>query len=166
MKKALNVNSLKSQQLTVNVRSLNVHALFLDTHSLKVSDSKKEIEEKDLIFVKVNAAQQQKTKSKFSSAITFNSKNKIIKKHLQHHAKLFFMKFIKKDSYQETCHIAESVIVKEKLMNIDMKNISFILSKIYHILKFFMQTLNALSVIAQNVTQLSACTELTKHIIN
>ena len=29
----------------------------------------------------------------------FNLKNKIIKKHLQHYAKLFFMKFAKKDFY-------------------------------------------------------------------
>ena len=45
---------LKSQQLTVNVKSLNVHAFFLDTYSLKISNLKKEIEEEDLIFVKIN----------------------------------------------------------------------------------------------------------------
>ena len=38
-------------------------------------------------------------KSKFSLIITFNLKNKIIKKHLQHYVKLLFMKFIKKDFY-------------------------------------------------------------------
>ena len=55
MKKFLNVSSLKSQQLTVNVRFLNVCILFLDTCSLKVSNLKKEIEKKDLIFIKINA---------------------------------------------------------------------------------------------------------------
>ena len=54
MKKALNVSFSKSQQLTVNVRSLNVHALFLDTHSLKISNLKKEIKEKNSVFVKIN----------------------------------------------------------------------------------------------------------------
>ena len=99
MKKALNVNFLKFQQSTVDVRSLNVHAFFLDTCSLEILNLKKEIKEKDLIFVKINAVWQQKTKLKFSSVITFNLKNKIIKKYLQHHAKLFFMKFTKKDFY-------------------------------------------------------------------
>ena len=58
MKKVLNVNFLKSQQSTVDVKSLNVHALFLDTCSLKISDLKKEIKEKNLIFMKINAVQQ------------------------------------------------------------------------------------------------------------
>ena len=57
MKKALNVSFLKSQQSTINVRSFNVCVLFLNMHSLKVSDSKKEIEKEDLIFVKVNVIQ-------------------------------------------------------------------------------------------------------------
>ena len=56
MKKALNVSFLKSQQSIIGVRSLNVCVLFLDMCSLKISDLKKEIEEKDLIFVKINAA--------------------------------------------------------------------------------------------------------------
>ena len=68
----------------------------------------------------------------------FDLKNKIIKKHLQHHAKLLFMKFTKEDFYQEACHIAELIIVKEKLMNIDMKNIFLIFSEIYYTLKLFM----------------------------
>ena len=58
MKKVLNVSFLKSQQSIINVRSLNVHALFFNTCSLKISDLKKEIEEKDLIFVKINVIQQ------------------------------------------------------------------------------------------------------------
>ena len=41
VKKALNVNFSKSQQSTVNVRSFNVHALSLDTHSLEISNLKK-----------------------------------------------------------------------------------------------------------------------------
>ena len=47
------------------------------------------------------------------------------------------MKFIKEDFYQEIYHIAELIIVKEKLMNINMKNIFFVFFKIYHILKLF-----------------------------
>ena len=31
----------------------------------------------------------------------------------------------------------KSMIIKKKLMNIDIKNISFIFSEIYYILKFF-----------------------------
>ena len=56
MKKILNINLLKFQQSTVDVRSLNVHALFLDTHSSEISDLKKEIKKKNLIFIKINAA--------------------------------------------------------------------------------------------------------------
>ena len=58
------------------------------------------------------------------------------------------MKSAKKNSYQKAYHIVKSVIVKKKLMNIDMKNISSVLSKIYHILKSFTQTLNAFSAVA------------------
>ena len=54
MKKTLNINLLKSQQSTVDERSLNVHALFLDTCSSEISDLKKEIEEKNSIFMKIN----------------------------------------------------------------------------------------------------------------
>ena len=57
MKKVLNVSFSKSQQSTVNVRFLSVCALFLDTHSLEVSDLKKKIKKKDLIFVKINVTQ-------------------------------------------------------------------------------------------------------------
>ena len=99
MKKILNVGFSKPQQSIVSVRSFNVHALFLDTCSSEISNSKKEIEEKDLIFVEINVTQQQKTKSKSSSVTTFNPKNKIIKKHLQHHAKLSFMKSAREDFY-------------------------------------------------------------------
>ena len=83
----------------INVRSFNVHALFFNTCSLKISDLKKEIKKKNLIFVKINVTQQQKVKLEFSLVITFNLKNKIIKKHLQYHAKLLFMKFIKENFY-------------------------------------------------------------------
>ena len=76
-------------------------------------------------------------KSEFPSIIIFDLKNKIVKKHLQCHAKLLFMKFVKKDFYQETYHIMKSIIIKKKLMNIDIKNIFFIFFKIYHILKSF-----------------------------
>ena len=41
MKKTLNVSFLKFQQLTINVRFFNVHALFLNMCLLKVSDLKK-----------------------------------------------------------------------------------------------------------------------------
>ena len=58
MKKVLNVNSLKSQQSTIDVRFFNVHAFFLDTHSSEISDLKKEIKKKNLIFVKINVTQQ------------------------------------------------------------------------------------------------------------
>ena len=64
-------------------------------------------------------------KLKFSLIITFNLKNKIIKKHLQHYAKLFFMKFIEKIFYQEIYYIMKLIIVKKKLMNINIKNIFF-----------------------------------------
>ena len=55
MKKTLNMNSLKSQQSTVGVRSFNVCVLFLNMCSSEILNLKKEIEKKDLIFVKVNA---------------------------------------------------------------------------------------------------------------
>ena len=58
IKKVLNVNLLKSQQSMINVKSLNIHALFLDTCSLKISNSKKKIKKKDLIFVKIDVIQQ------------------------------------------------------------------------------------------------------------
>ena len=48
--------------------------------SLKVLNSEKEIKEKDLIFVKIDAAQQQKVKLKSLSVIMFDLKNKIVKK--------------------------------------------------------------------------------------
>ena len=54
MKKVLNVNSLKSQQSMIGVRSLSVCALFFNTHLSEISDLKKKIKEKDLIFVKIN----------------------------------------------------------------------------------------------------------------
>ena len=56
IKKTLNVSLSKSQQLMINVRSLNVHALFLDTCSLKILNLKKKIKKKDLIFMKIDAA--------------------------------------------------------------------------------------------------------------
>ena len=144
MKEILNVSFLKSQQSTVDVKFFNVHALFLNMCSSEILNLKKEIKKKNLIFMKINATWQQKMKSELPSAITFNSKNKIVKKHLQHHAKLLFMKSAKEDFYWETYHIAELIIVKKKLMNINMKNIFFILFKIYCILKLFTQTFNAL----------------------
>ena len=55
MKKALNVSSLKFQQLTVNVKSFNVCVLFFDMHSSEILNLKKEIKKKNLIFVKINA---------------------------------------------------------------------------------------------------------------
>ena len=55
MKKVLNVNFLKFQQLTINVKSLNVCVFFLDTHSSEILNLKKKIKKKNLIFVKVNA---------------------------------------------------------------------------------------------------------------
>ena len=51
-------------------------------------------------------------------------------------------------------------------MNINMKNISSAFFEIHYILKFFTQTFNAFSITTQNVTQLSACTKLVKHMIN
>ena len=99
MKKILNMSFSKLQQLTVDVKFLNVCALSLDMHSLKILNLKKEIKKKDLVFVKINVIQQQKMKSKFSSIIMFNLKNKIIKKHLQCHVKLLFMKSAREDFY-------------------------------------------------------------------
>ena len=58
IKKVLNVNSLKFQQSTIDVKSFNVCALFLDMHSLKILNLKKKIKEKNLIFVKIDAVQQ------------------------------------------------------------------------------------------------------------
>ena len=55
MKKILNMSLLKSQQLTVDVRSLNVYVLFLNTHSPEILNLKKEIKKKNLIFVKIDA---------------------------------------------------------------------------------------------------------------
>ena len=99
IKKVLNVSFSKFQQSMIDVKSFNVHVFSFNMCSSEISNSEKEIEKKDLIFVKINAAQQQKAKLKLSSIITFNLKNKIIKKHLQHHVKLFFIKFAKKDFY-------------------------------------------------------------------
>ena len=48
------------------------------------------------------------------------------------------MKFIKKDFYQEIYHIIKLIIVKEKLININIKNIFSALFKVYYILKLFM----------------------------
>ena len=58
MKKILNVSFLKSQQLIINIRFLNVHALFLNTCSSEILNLKKEIKKKNLIFMKINATQQ------------------------------------------------------------------------------------------------------------
>ena len=58
MKKVLNVNFLKFQQLTVNVISFNIHALFLDMCSLKILNLKKKIKKKNLTFMKINVIQQ------------------------------------------------------------------------------------------------------------
>ena len=58
IKKILNVNFLKSQQSMIDVKSLNVHAFFLDTHSSEILDLKKEIKRKDSVFVKINAVWQ------------------------------------------------------------------------------------------------------------
>ena len=55
MKKILNVSFSKSQQSIINVRSFNVHVLFLDMCSLKILNLEKEIKKKNSIFVKVNA---------------------------------------------------------------------------------------------------------------
>ena len=57
MKKVLNVSLSKPQQSMINVKSLNVHALFLNTHSSEISNSEKKIEEKNLIFMKVDVIQ-------------------------------------------------------------------------------------------------------------
>ena len=54
MKKVLNVNSLKSQQSMIDIRFLNVYVFSFNMCSLKILNSKKEIEKKNLIFVKVN----------------------------------------------------------------------------------------------------------------
>ena len=99
MKKALNISFLKFQQSTINVKSLNVHALFLNMCSLKILNSEKKIKKKNSVFMKINVIQQQKMKSEFLLIIMFNLKNKIIKKHLQYHVKLFFMKSAKENSY-------------------------------------------------------------------
>ena len=58
IKKTLNVNFLKSQQSMINVRSFNVHVFFFNMHSSEISDLKKEIEKKNLIFIKINVIQQ------------------------------------------------------------------------------------------------------------
>ena len=58
MKKVLNVSSLKSQQLMIGVRSLSICTLFLDTHSSKILNLKKEIEKKDSVFVKIDVVWQ------------------------------------------------------------------------------------------------------------
>ena len=76
-------------------------------------------------------------KSESSLIIMFDLKNKIIKKCLQCHVKLFFMKSAKEDFYQETCYIVKLIIIKKKLMNINMKNIFSVFSEIYYILKLF-----------------------------
>ena len=47
------------------------------------------------------------------------------------------MKSVRESFYQETYHITELIIVKKKLMNINMKNIFSAFSEIYHILKLF-----------------------------
>ena len=58
------------------------------------------------------------------------------------------MKFAREDFYQETYHIMKLIIIKKKLMNINMKNIFSAFFKIYHILKSFTQTFNVFSIVA------------------
>ena len=99
VEEALNVGPLKPQQSTVGVRSLSVCALSLGTRSPEVSDSEEEIKGKDLVFVEVDAARQQKAKSESPSATTFDLKNKIAKECLQCHAKLPSMKSAREGSY-------------------------------------------------------------------
>ena len=55
MKKALNISFLKFQQSTVNVRFFNVYVLSFNTCSSEILNLKKKIEEKNLIFMKINA---------------------------------------------------------------------------------------------------------------
>ena len=57
IKKVLNVNFLKFQQLMINIKSLNVYVFFFNTHSSEILNLKKRIKEKDLIFVKINVTQ-------------------------------------------------------------------------------------------------------------
>ena len=56
MKKVLNVSFSKFQQSMIDVRSFNIHAFFLDTHSSEILNLKKKIKKKNLIFMKINAA--------------------------------------------------------------------------------------------------------------
>ena len=56
MKKVLNVSFLKFQQLIINVKFFNVHALFFNMCSSEISNLKKKIKKENLIFVKINAA--------------------------------------------------------------------------------------------------------------
>ena len=99
VEEALNVGFLKSQQSMIGVRSFSVCVLSLGMCSPEVSDLKKEIKGEDLVFVEVDAAWQQKAKSELSSATTFDLKNKIVKKHLQCHVKLLFMKSAREGFY-------------------------------------------------------------------
>ena len=55
MKKVLNADS---SQLTINVKSLNVQAIFLNTQFSDISDLKNEIKEKNTVFINVNAVKQ------------------------------------------------------------------------------------------------------------
>ena len=54
MKKVLNVSFLKFQQSIINVRSFNIYALFFNTHLSEISNLKKEIKEKNSVFIKIN----------------------------------------------------------------------------------------------------------------
>ena len=57
MKKILNVNFLKSQQLTIDVRSLNIHVLFFNMCSSEILNLKKKFKKKNSVFVKINVIQ-------------------------------------------------------------------------------------------------------------
>ena len=54
MKKILNVNFLKSQQLIINVKFFNIYVLFFNMCSLKILNLKKKNKKNNLMFMKIN----------------------------------------------------------------------------------------------------------------
>ena len=56
IKKVLNVSSLKSQQSMIDVKSFNICAFSFNTCSSKILNLKKKIEEKNSVFMKIDAA--------------------------------------------------------------------------------------------------------------
>ena len=90
---------LKSQQYTVDVKSLNMHTSSLEMHPSNISDSEEEAEKK---LMSVNAVYQQSSKVASQWKATQNPASQIQKEQQQKNAKFFSIKAVQEDIYCET----------------------------------------------------------------